>query len=66
MLYKWLNLLFNKLTTFAHVLTVKAYNKEKSMAGKRVDYLKKVNMKYRELMMKNQKECQHLEDYYRE
>lgn len=66
MLYKLLNLLFKQLTTISHKLTVKAYNKEKFMAGKRVDYLKKVNMKYRELMMKNQKECQHLEDYYRE
>ena len=66
MLYKLLNLLFKQLTTIAHKLTVKAYNKEKLMAGKRVDYLKKVNMKYRELMMKNQKESQILEDYYRE
>ena len=66
MLYKLLNLLFKQLTTIAHKLTVKAYNKEKCMAGKRVEYLKKVNMKYRELMMKNQKESQILEDYYRE
>lgn len=66
MLYKLLNLLFKQLTTIAHKLTVKAYNKEKCMAGKRVEYLKKVNMKYRELMMKNQKESQMLEDYYRE
>ena len=36
------------------------------MAGKRVEYLKKVNMKYRELMIKNQNERQMLEDYYRE
>ena len=47
MLYKLLNLLFKQLTTIAHKLTVKAYNKEKFMAGKRVEYLKKVNMKYR-------------------
>ena len=66
MLYKLLNLLFKQLTTIAHKLTVKAYNKEKLMAGKRVEHLKKVNMKYRELMMKNQKESQILEDYYRE
>ena len=66
MLYKLLNLLFKQLTTIAHKLTVKAYNKEKLMAGKRVEHLKKVNMKYRELMMKNQKESQMLEDYYRE
>ena len=66
MLYKLLNLLFKQLTTIAHKLTVKAYNKEKLMAGKRVDYLKKVNMKYRELMIKNQNERQMLEDYYRE
>ena len=43
MLYKLLNLLFKQLTTIAHKLTVKAYNKEKFMAGKRVEYLKKVN-----------------------
>ena len=66
MLYKLLNLLFKQLTTIAHKLTVKAYNKEKLMAGKRVEYLKKVNMKYRELMIKNQNERQMLEDYYRE
>ena len=66
MLYKLLNLLFKQLTTIAHKLTVKAYNKEKFMAGKRVEYLKKVNMKYRKLMIKNQNECQMLEDYYRE
>ena len=66
MLYKLLNLLFKQLTTIAHKLTVKAYNKEKLMAGKRVEYLKKVNMKYRKLMIKNQNERQMLEDYYRE
>ena len=32
MLYKLLNLLFKQLTTIAHKLTVKAYNKEKFMA----------------------------------
>ena len=66
MLYKLLNLLFKQLTTIAHKLTVKAYYKEKYMAGKRVEHLKKVNMKYRELMIKNQNERQMLEDYYRE
>ena len=66
MLYKLLNLLFKQLTTIAHKLTVKANYKEKYMAGKRVEYLKKVNMKYRELMIKNQNERQMLEDYYRE
>ena len=37
MLYKLLNLLFKQLTTIAHKLTVKAYYKEKYMAGKYTD-----------------------------